>query len=462
MKRHLILFLVALLSVVTAFAQNNGSGFIGNGYYRVKNKATNRYIYVTDNKDYYDITHDKEDFQALQLWKDAEKACTDPASIIYMENISGQQYDLLAQGTGVHMLTGYYITADKKFDGCYEVFAKKSGVTKYLSDNEKSNAQQGQLGTGGAGNYRRWIVDMIDPNDETNYIGIKPTIELNGKFYQPYYVSFPFKACSPDMHVYYIQEIQGNIAYLKEIKGEIPGATPVFIECASADPSQNRIEPLISTSAKVTGNKLSGIYFCNGNRPQKSVDAYKIFDAATMRIFSVVNGGIVLTNNAPERLNEIKVNDYVNMTGKIKIQCLYANTSYLLADSSTPEVLEISFDEPVSGKEGDLNGDNKVDIADAVTVLNLMSDGSYTKAADVNGDNKVDIADFVTILNIMAQGDEGIKGDLNGDKKVDIADAVTVLNIMATGGYTKIADVNGDQKVDIADFVTILNIMATQ
>ena len=181
-----------------------------------------------------------------------------------------------------------------------------------------------------------------------------------------------------------------------------------------------------------------------------------------MRIFSVVNGGIVLTNNAPERLNEIKVNDYVNMTGKIKVQCLYANTSYLLADSSTPEVLEISFDEPVSGKEGDLNGDNKVDIADAVTVLNLMSDGSYTKAADVNGDNKVDIADFVTILNIMAQGDEGIKGDLNGDKKVDIADAVTVLNIMATGGYTKIADVNGDQKVDIADFVTILNIMATQ
>lgn len=53
-------------------------------------------------------------------------------------------------------------------------------------------------------------------------------------------------------------------------------------------------------------------------------------------------------------------------------------------------------------------------------------------------------------------------GDLNGDYKVDIADAVTVLNIMATDNYSEVADVNNDKKVDIADFVTILNIMAQQ
>ena len=56
----------------------------------------------------------------------------------------------------------------------------------------------------------------------------------------------------------------------------------------------------------------------------------------------------------------------------------------------------------------------------------------------------------------------GAKGDLNGDGKVDIADAVTVLNIMAAGDYNASADINGDQKVDIADFVSILNIMAAQ
>ncbi len=52
------------------------------------------------------------------------------------------------------------------------------------------------------------------------------------------------------------------------------------------------------------------------------------------------------------------------------------------------------------------------------------------------------------------------KGDLNGDAKVDIADAVTVLNIMAAGDYNSDADINSDGKVDIADFVTVLNIMA--
>ena len=52
---------------------------------------------------------------------------------------------------------------------------------------------------------------------------------------------------------------------------------------------------------------------------------------------------------------------------------------------------------------GDLNKDGKTDIADAVTVLNIMAESNYSEAADINGDNKVDIADFVTILNIMAQ-----------------------------------------------------------
>ena len=69
-------------------------------------------------------------------------------------------------------------------------------------------------------------------------------------------------------------------------------------------------------------------------------------------------------------------------------------------------------------------------------------------------DNKV----VVTPGNGIVKG--GLEGDLNGDGKVDIADAVTVLNIMAAGNYDAAADVNGDQKVDIADFVTILNIMA--
>ena len=52
--------------------------------------------------------------------------------------------------------------------------------------------------------------------------------------------------------------------------------------------------------------------------------------------------------------------------------------------------------------QGDVYDDEKVDIADAVTVLNAMAGQEVMGNADVNGDGKVDIADFVTVLNIMA------------------------------------------------------------
>ena len=72
---------------------------------------------------------------------------------------------------------------------------------------------------------------------------------------------------------------------------------------------------------------------------------------------------------------------------------------------------------------------------------------------------------IITKAQMKAEGGKALNGedgDLNGDEKVDIADAVTVLNIMASGEVNPDADVNGDGKVDIADLVMILNIMAAQ
>ena len=70
------------------------------------------------------------------------------------------------------------------------------------------------------------------------------------------------------------------------------------------------------------------------------------------------------------------------------------------------------------------------------------------------------------IVNVQLGTDDfaadAITGDLNGDNTVDIADAVSVLNIMAEDGFSPAADINGDGVVDIADFVSILNIMAEQ
>ena len=346
MKRIYTSLFLATVSLVSTFAAN-GSGFVGNGYYRICNFATSRYVYVTDNKDYYDLTHDKGDFQAIQLWKDINRAVPDPASVIYIEEVSSGQFDLKAQGTGVHELTGYYVGVQKQRNGTYIVSASDKGVTKYLSDDRTNDTPEGKMGTNNSGNFRKWIVDQITTTHATNYFGVKPTIELNGMYYRPFFASFPFRPAAEGMNVYCVDRIQGSDAIMKKIEGDVPASTPVIIECTSDNPSQNRLELLNSTSAKVTGNKLSGVYFCNFGRQSQSVDAYTPFDAATMRVFSVTDGKLVLTNDAPGRFEGLEVVELDEELGDwvyVTVDCFPANTSYLKTDASTPSELNVCLE----------------------------------------------------------------------------------------------------------------------
>jgi len=369
MRRFNTFLLLASLGIASAIAQDNGTGFIGNGFYRVRNLGTQRYIYVTDNRDYYDMSGDDEDFQGIKLWNGAERAAASPASVIFIKNISGNTFDLMAQGTGIHQLTNYYVTVTPKEENTYEVSASKAGVTKYLSDNEVGlDEDEGMLGTGQTGMFRRWIVDKITPDHATNYVGIKPTIHVDGKHYAPYYAAFPFKAVSPNMHIYYARKIRSvegvTELVLKEIEGDIPESMPVFIECASENPTDNRIEPLTSKPTQISGNLLDGTYFCNGSRPRESVDAYRLFDETTMRIFTVKDGRLVVTNNmqdlfivdpeevedpeqiALNRLVKTRVWNPANPTSPRKVvgYCIPANTSYLTTDANTPSEFGVRFE----------------------------------------------------------------------------------------------------------------------
>lgn len=342
---------MALMGQAYVMAQN-GTGLVGDGYYRVHNKITDRYIYVTDNKDYYNQSTDAEDFQAIQLWKDASRTISDPGSVLYIEK-HGSKYDIKAQNTGIYDFTstyqengvGLYVTITKITSGTYkdtyQVSASRGGVSKYLSDDKTNDNPQGKLGTSGAAKYRNWVVDKIDNNSETNYFGITPTVTLNGKYYQPFYASFPFKTLSPNMHVYYVSKVEGNKATLTEISGEIPASTPVIIECASNNPSNNRLELLNTSSAQVQDNKLAGVYFRNTQRPKESVDAYTKFNASTMRILTTVDGKLVFTND-DSSLETVKAMDW-DTKKVVDIKCIPANGCYLMANAGTPAVLDIKF-----------------------------------------------------------------------------------------------------------------------
>jgi hypothetical protein len=104
----------------------------------------------------------------------------------------------------------------------------------------------------------------------------------------------------------------------------------------------------------------------------------------------------------------------------------------------------------------------EIDITQAIEALNFGSAVDHGIRWYINYNATADDQINVTARNFRFIKQDKNHGDLNGDEKIDIADAVTVLNIMASGEYSKDADVNKDNKVDIADFVTILNIMAAQ
>ena len=57
---------------------------------------------------------------------------------------------------------------------------------------------------------------------------------------------------------------------------------------------------------------------------------------------------------------------------------------------------------------GDVNGDGKVDISDATTLINYLLYGNSTgvdlAAANVNNDNNVDISDATTLINYLLYG----------------------------------------------------------
>ena len=108
--------------------------------------------------------------------------------------------------------------------------------------------------------------------------------------------------------------------------------------------------------------------------------------------------------------------------------------------------------------------ENKLLLEDGVPVGDLIRGSDRKWYMNWDEENTAETQEYHITFdmnhNTVMVGDRAPKGDLNNDGKVDIADAVTILNIMAAGTDNPTADLNGDGNVDIADFVTVLNLMA--
>ncbi len=325
MRRLLLLY--CFMASLVSFAQ------IKDGYYRVHNYKTGRYIYVLDNTGSINISTSSADMGALKLWKDKSKALTDPATIIYAEykykGSYGEMYDLRAQGTGVYGIIGYYVNiapyTQYGASNQYRVYAEG----KYLTDPEMSSRAFAYLGTQGTGDYRIWVADTL--NMEDNYLAVSPTITANGKYYAPYYVGFAISFPSTNMKAKYISKIVGAYAVMSDITTDIvPESTPILIECASNVVTDNKLNVLKSNASFSGTNLLKGVYFNYDERP-KSKDARKAYDPQTMRVLGLTSEGKL---------------GYITSD----IDYLPANQSYLVVPSGTaPELTIVTEAEYIAG-----------------------------------------------------------------------------------------------------------------
>lgn len=380
MKKLLLSFAAASSVIFSAGAQLNGDG-----YYRVQNHVTARYIYITDNKGKIDIPTTSVDALAIQLWKGDEKAASDPATVLHISKVPAGRYDydVTAQGTGIYEIIGYYLSIFGLSDGTYYAYGRNSGTSKYLGDADSSDSEKGSMSTEVKDDRRKWNIKPVSTTGDS-YFGALPTVDTAGKHYAPFYASFPFSPYSDGVKVYAVTKCDYGMAVAEEVKGTVPAATPCFIECPDTRPSGNRLN-VGGTGTAVQGNLLGGVYFENYMNTHLNLTPY---DKKTMRVLGTLADGSL---------------GYLTAD----IEYLPANRSYLKVPEGSPASLKVvsraEYDAAVQSVPTDVRLDRseatlyagstvqlRAEITPADAVSNaLVWTSSDEKVAEVSGDGVV-------------------------------------------------------------------------
>ena len=332
MKKTLSILMLTVCCALHTNAQ------LANGYYRVQNVKTDRYISIQDNnpKNYnINLSTQKVSMAGIRTIKPFGQVSTMPSTIIYLRNQSGNQYDLECQGTSIHEITGnrIFATLEVQSDGSYKAYGKYSGFTLYISDASESGDNKYLKNSSSA--TQNWWAKPVNTSD--NYLGIVPDVEAGGKYYGTIYASFPFKLASSGMKAYYVSEASGSGFTMVEITDAVPAATPVIIECTSKDAASNMIEPVDKDVASLYSvNKLAGVY-CD----MVTASRYnaKIYDSTTQRVIGTSGGKLAFVTASSSDLTD---GSY-----------LRANKAYLEVPSGTSATLTLNGSTAIKSVKSD-------------------------------------------------------------------------------------------------------------
>lgn len=338
MKRVIISALVSILTPTLATAQLSG-----NGFYRVQNNKSERYITINDDIiGQVNTSSTTADLNNIITWRGFDYVKSNPASIIYIESV-GSKYNLSAQGTSVYKIAGgrTYIDITDKGGNTYEFSVSYSGAKIKLYDDSKSADKGGVRQSSSDQSYALWR--MLPINTSDNYLGLQPTVKVgDDEYYGTLYADYAFKRVSDGIKIYYINAEDEGRCRLKEITSEvIPAATPIIFKCSSNDPAQNMVMPVTDEAEKPTDNYLAGTYFASTTNKHKEFVEY---DDATMHVLGVGADGQLsfVTAKSTDLVNDgqhIPMNTcwlrlFNNLTGEFTVldESQYAGISTINTD----------------------------------------------------------------------------------------------------------------------------------
>ena len=263
----------------------------------------------------------------------------------------------------------YYIRLTKLNDGTYRAWQKdnSSGQIIILSDeNDYFYGEDISFVNSLTKDAQRWYI--LPVNTEENYLGVKPNIEANGKYYATFFAETPFSFASSGMRALYISELKSSgAAIYKEIKGIVPAKTPVIIECSSKDPAKNKLKIEATSPSSIKDNLLTGVYFGLGMDDTDHFNS-TAFDAKSMRVLGLAKDGSLEINNEDTYMADImiKVGSNYEYTYPY-IKAIPHNTAYVKVSSSVPAHMKLF-------KEGDpAAGINDIEYTDdkPATIYNI-------------------------------------------------------------------------------------------
>lgn len=293
--RKYILLALALCSTLAIHAQLNG-----NGYYRIKNKATGKYATLASDEMSYQNVVDgiggsnlmsdtNINFLGTSTPKNPSKngayptviakmgcylendirqvndGAANPASVFYLEK-NDSQYNLMCEGTDLKAITtGTYsaslkvnfpgfLTNIKSSNGTYNIYIPVSATATVEKYGFPINANvsvgdyyfcdnAGTFGVEKDASKKEEAQWYIEPATTFNVKPLEKVKDAEGHYYTTLCVDFPFSIPSTGSTVLaaYIvsgKDEEGN-AVLSRENGTVAGGTPVVLECSSADEATN-------------------------------------------------------------------------------------------------------------------------------------------------------------------------------------------------------------------------------